>query len=233
METRHLDRSKLEGLHRFKGELIEFTLQSKADVYVMSLEDVCEMSDIKDSKWVADNMDLFALEAISLKFHKALRSGGFKSVAFFPRISYGEEEKELVAEVGEGFSQLNWSEFEKEVEPYICSFSYKEFSQCMKFGSVYSRAAYFQLKRHKREGIWEASLEEFKRLLEIPDSYEMSEIKQRVLNQIRRELTSHFEKLEIIEMREGKRKAVTSIGIRFVPQLEDAVLEESFEVVYE
>lgn len=92
--------------------------------------------------------------------------------------------------------------------------------------STYSKIAFRQLKRFKKTGWWRVSLEEFYRLLDIPKSYRLSDLRRRVLTPIKEELSEFFEDLSIEEIKgEGPKgwKTTVALHFSFKPQLEKGV----------
>ena len=63
-----------------------------------------------------------------------------------------------------------------------------EFFEFATLKSVYSKTVYRFLKQYRKTGFWKVSLEDFKSLLSIPESYQASNIDNRVLNQVMKEL---------------------------------------------
>ena len=73
----------------------------------------------------------------------------------------------------------------------------KEYTQIK---STYSKAIFQRLKQWKSTGIWEVSIEDFRTLLSIPDSYKMGNIDQRILIPAIEDLSSHFEELKVFKL---------------------------------
>ena len=63
---------------------------------------------------------------------------------------------------------------------------------------------YRLLKQFRTTGYYKITVEEFRRLLDIPKNYRMSEIDKKVLMHIKKELPNYFKKLEI---KKSKNKA--------------------------
>lgn len=73
--------------------------------------------------------------------------------------------------------------------------------------SSYSKTAYRLLKQFRTTGYYIIQIDEFKRLFDVPISYEMYNITQRILEPIEDELSKYFKKLRINKLRgKGKRK---------------------------
>ena len=82
--------------------------------------------------------------------------------------------------------------------------------------STYSKNAFRHLKRFERTGWWKVSLGEFKRLLDVPESYRLSDLRRRVLTPIRDELSNYFEGLKIEEVKGvGPKGRMTTTHLYF------------------
>lgn len=80
--------------------------------------------------------------------------------------------------------------------------------------SSYSKTAYRLLKQFRQSGYYIVPIEEFKRLFDVPESYQMSDIDKRILDRIEDELPTYFKNLKITKLRgKGKRK-------RFIENIE-------------
>lgn len=86
--------------------------------------------------------------------------------------------------------------------------------------SSYSKTAYRLLKQFRQSGYYIVQIDEFRRLLDIPESYKMGNIDQRVLNPIEKELPEYFQNLKITKLRgRGKRKRfIEHIEFKFEPE---------------
>lgn len=83
-------------------------------------------------------------------------------------------------------------------------FELEEFTM---LNSSYSKTAYRLLKQFRSTGYYIVQIDEFKRLFDIPESYQMNNIDQRVLSPIEKELPEYFKNLKITKLRgRGKRK---------------------------
>ena len=80
--------------------------------------------------------------------------------------------------------------------------------------SSYSKTAYRLLKQFRSTGFFVIKLDEFKRLFEVPKSYEISHITTNILDKIEDELSDYFKNLKITKLKgKGKRK-------RFIEKIE-------------
>ena len=78
-----------------------------------------------------------------------------------------------------------------------------ELDEFVKIKSTYSKAMYRLLKQYRTVGRYKISFEEFKRLLDVPGTYRISEIDRRVFNQIKKELSLIFVGLNIEKVKKN------------------------------
>jgi len=96
-------------------------------------------------------------------------------------------------------------------------FELKEFTM---LNSSYSKTAYRLLKQFRSTGYYIVQIDEFKRLFDVPESYQMYNITQRILEPIEKELSQYFKNLKITKLRgRGKRKRfIDYIEFKFEPE---------------
>lgn len=121
-----------------------------------------------------------------------------ESFTLFNRYKIDKEDQTVEIQVNENFkyilNDLNLGNFTR--------FELKEYTE---INSTYSKALYMRLKQWKSTGKWEVSLDEFKRVLSIPDSYKMSAIDNRILKLAELDLAPFFTGLNIKKLdRNGK-----------------------------
>lgn len=95
-----------------------------------------------------------------------------------------------------------------------------ELEEFTTLGSSYSKTAYRLLKQFRQTGYYIIQIDEFKRLFDVPESYQMSHIDMRVLEPIKRELPEYFTNLKINKLKgRGKRKRfIEHIEFKFDPE---------------
>ena len=95
-----------------------------------------------------------------------------------------------------------------------------ELMEHAQLASTYSKAVYKKLRqfRNQKNPYWVVSMDDFRRLLCIPESYRMCEIDNRVLAMIQKELSELFKDLKITKLYEkpnGKRGRNKVSGFKF------------------
>ena len=96
-------------------------------------------------------------------------------------------------------------EFENILNDLTSNFTRFELEEFTKLRSSYSKQMFKLLAQYNSTGIYIISLDEFKRLLDIPVSYKPHHIDQRVLKPILEELPFYFKNLKIEKNKEKKR----------------------------
>lgn len=92
------------------------------------------------------------------------------------------------------------------------NFTRFELSEFVNISSSYTKECYRRLKQFKSTGKWKIPIDEFRRLLDIPDTYRMCDIDKWVLKPIEKELTPLFKnfKMQKIKTKGRGRGGVVS-----------------------
>lgn len=129
--------------------------------------------------------------------------------ALFPEYEIDSEKGTLKVKVAQKWTYLvnelitgNWTRF--------------ELAEFAGLNSRYAKALYRQLKQWKFTGDKTFSMEDFKYLLDIPASYQVTNIDKRVLSPCMRELTPYFEDLRVEKTYKRQRRGRPSVsGYKF------------------
>lgn len=81
--------------------------------------------------------------------------------------------------------------------------------------SSYAKTMYRLLKQYRSTGFFKIKIEDFKEILDIPKSYQMSDIDRRVLKPIKKELSAFFNPLGIKKIKAKKGNRIAMIEFRF------------------
>lgn len=100
------------------------------------------------------------------------------------------------------------------------NFTRFELKEFIDLKSKYSKECYRRLKQFRRTGLWTVEIEDFRRILDIPNSYKFCEINRSVLTPIIKELTPLFKNLQIEKIKKkgaysGRGNKVTHIVFTF------------------
>ncbi len=111
------------------------------------------------------------------------------------------------------------SEFIPLINELTGNFTKFELEEVTSLNSSYSKSCYRLLKQFRKTGYYKVSVDRFRFLLDVPESYNMSNFTLRVLNPIETELKEYFENLKInkIKSKKDKRK-VESLEFTFKRQ---------------
>jgi len=138
----------------------------------------------------------------------------FRALPLFREFSVDSNKQVVTVRVSEEMEYIlnklnidtgNWTQF--------------EFFEFATLKSVYSKTVYRFLKQYRKTGFWKVSLEDFKSLLSIPESYQASNIDNRVLKPVMKELPSIFKGLKVHKIK-SRRRGNQLLGYEFTFQKE-------------
>ena len=81
--------------------------------------------------------------------------------------------------------------------------------------SSYAKTMYRLLKQYRSTGFYKVKIEDFREILSIPNSYQMSDIDKQVLKPIKNELSEFFDSLKIKKIKARKGNRIAMIVFRF------------------
>ena len=81
--------------------------------------------------------------------------------------------------------------------------------------SSYAKTMYRLLKQYRSTGFYIVKIEDFREVLSIPNSYQMSDIDKQVLKPIKNELSEFFDSLKIKKIKARKGNRIAMIEFRF------------------
>ena len=182
----------------------------KFDTY--DLREYVEYDRTQPQRW---NKTMIAVtKKISQLVYFNMEDNVFEAMPLFRKFSVKLDEQVVTVRVSEEMEYIlnklnidtgNWTQF--------------EFFEFATLKSVYSKTVYRFLKQYRKTGFWKVSLEDFKSLLSIPESYQASNIDNRVLNQVMKELPSIFKGLKIHKIK-SRRRGNQLLGYEFTFQKE-------------
>ena len=89
--------------------------------------------------------------------------------------------------------------------------------------SSYSKTTYRLLKQYRKTGYVTYSIEKFKELLCVPDSYQIGHITDVIIKPVQNELKKYFKGLKINKVKAKKGRKIVRIEFHFTP--EDDILK--------
>lgn len=97
------------------------------------------------------------------------------------------------------------------------NFTLFELQEFYSLNSSYSKNLFRLLKQYKSTGVYYVTIEEFRRLLDVPEAYEVKQLNQKILNPALKDLKSFFKNLHVEKIRTNRR--ITALRFIFEPQL--------------
>jgi len=105
--------------------------------------------------------------------------------------------------------------FEYIINEISGSFTKFELEEFTELRSSYSKTAFRLLKQFRQTGFWKVSIFDFRELLDIPISYQLSDIDKKVFKPIIKELSPIFKNLQIKKIKAKKSNKIEYIEFRF------------------
>ena len=180
----------------------------KFDTY--DLREYVEFDRTQPQRW---NKTMIAVtKKISQLVYFNMEDNVFEAMPLFRKFSVKLDEQIVTVRVSEEMEYIlnklnidtgNWTQF--------------EFFEFATLKSVYSKTVYRFLKQYRKTGFWKVSLEDFKSLLSIPESYQASNIDNRVLKPVMKELPSIFKGLKVHKIK-SRRRGNQLLGYEFTFQ---------------
>lgn len=121
----------------------------------------------------------------------------YTQFALFTKFTTNMDRKVLKVKVNEDFYYL-LNVLDKE-------FTRFELEEFVDLKSSYSKECYRRIKQWRKTGKWFIGIDEFRRLLDIPESYKMGNIDQKVLKPITEELSKIFKDFRIEKIKKGRK----------------------------
>ena len=205
-------------------------------IYVDELKRLSGYSSKDHGRFMA-YLDRLTDKAMDLKYRAKDESGLFEKFHLFNYFKSIVEEdtgrEALIVEISSDFAYILNTEPEympNGVKGLLHGgYTKYELRQHNELSSTYAKNAFRQLKRFERTGWWQVKLDEFRRLMDVPESYRLSDLRRRVLAPIKEELSRFFKNLNIEEIK-GKgpngRKTTTALKFTFVPNKEKGIWYE-------
>ena len=142
----------------------------------------------------------------------------------FPTFYINKDEKTLKVAVNTKFSYL--------LNNLSNNFNWYQLKDFTKLKSKYSKLLYKELMLFKDTGYRIFKIEDFRRKLDIPEKYRMTNIKQKVLTPIEEDFKHIFSKFEIIKIKNGRdiaqiRFNFTYSNIKPIEVVEDKVVNKN------
>lgn len=96
------------------------------------------------------------------------------------------------------------SPFEFLLNDLTANFTKFELEEFVAIRNIYAKECYRRLKQFRSTGYWKVSIEDFREILNIPESYRTSNINIRILKPIEKELSPYFGNLSINKIKSNE-----------------------------
>lgn len=190
----------------------EGTREIHLDKY--SLAEIAQYT-ITHNKRYYDTMESLAKKLQSLTYFEKTKNS-FEMMPFFTKFKAtwldDLSDMDLVIKVNEEFEYIlnkwnenNWTKF--------------MLDEFIEIESTYSKTLFRLLKQWRTKGHREFTIEEFRRLMDIPDSYSNSKIRSRLVEEGIKELSKYFKKLKYKAIQSNKKGSpITGFEFTWVPE---------------
>lgn len=171
-------------------------------------------------RW-SQTMKSVADKIVDLKYYERTEH----SYAVMNLFSYFRvDEKECIVEVEVS------SKFEYVINKLEAQFTQYELAEFTNIRSTYAKTAYRLLKQWRTVGRKEFKIDEFKTLLDMPNSYKSSEIDRAVVKPILKQLSPYFEGLKVKKIKSNKRgNPVLSYEFTWNPEMIESYVPNKFD----
>ena len=109
------------------------------------------------------------------------------------------------------------------------SYTQIELEEIVSLSSKYSKGLYRLLKQFRSTGFYKVSVEDFRKLLDIPETYVFSNIRQKVLKPAFKELKEYFEDFKVKEIKAKGKRGVGSLEFSFVPEKNNTFEKDKYK----
>lgn len=121
-------------------------------------------------------------------------------------------------------------EFEYVVNQLQVEFTTYELTEFTAIRSTYAKTMYRLLKQWRTLGKKEFKIDDFKKLIDCPKSYAMSDIDKRILKPTLKELSSYFKKLKVKKIKKNTRgNPITGLLFTWQPEHTEPWLENKYD----
>lgn len=177
-----------EEMNFFFGIISKIKNQGTKEVTLNTdeIKDLIDYSD-RNYRWVA-TLDKITNKIAGLRYVERT-SKRIANFALFQRFIIDIENKTLNVKVSDDFEYI--------VNKLTKNFTVYELAEFTQIRSTYAKTMYRILKQWRTVGVKEFKIEEFKRLLDMPEYYKPSQINKNVLTPIRKELPQYFKDLKV------------------------------------
>lgn len=173
--------------------------------------DLRELSNYQNknyARFVAD-LDRTYGKMLGLNIRRDLPTG-FERFVLFTQFEINEDEEFVEITTHDKFKYII-----NEITENFTKFELEEFTSLR---SNYAKSAFRMLKQFRQTGYWRIRVEDFRTLMDIPESYRQTAIDARVLKPITEELSYFFTNLEVKKITAKKGRKIEFFEFHFRPE---------------
>ena len=176
-----------------------------------SFEELKELSDYKitATKSFISDLDSLYSKMLQLTYRDELEDddNGFSKFVLFTGFKVSAKKQTVEVKVNPELAPI--------INGLSNGFSRFELSAFTAIRSTYAKTLFRLLMQYRSTGYYIVSIEDFRELLNVPASYQMFNIDQRVLKPAMKELNNYFEDLEITKIRAKKGNKIAKLEFTF------------------
>jgi len=173
-----------------------------------TFDDIKELSNYQPTslKRFVDDLEKTRAKIMNLSY---IERDGLNSEMFvlFTRFKINADEKYIEVKTNDDFIYIL-----NQLTNEFTQFELKEFTDLR---SSYSKTMYRLLKQFKSSGYYSVKIGEFRELLDVPQSYRMTDINKQILAPIKRDLSPLFKSLTINKVKAKKGNRIDRLEFRF------------------
>lgn len=180
---------------------------------------------IQHNKRFHDTMNSLANNITQLRYIEKTSN----SIEYMPlftrfRVDWKEDLSDMTATVSLS------PKFEYILNRLSANFTQYELAEFTNIRSTYAKTAYRLLKQWRTVGRKEFKIDEFKTLLDMPNSYKSSEIDRAVVKPILKQLSPYFEGLKVKKIKSNKRgNPVLGYEFTWNPEMTESYVPNKFD----
>ena len=166
-----------------------YKCQDEGKTVTLNISDIKSLSDYKakDEKRFYEDLKktVQKLNALNICVGESLRE--YEQFTLFPKFRVSEKKGTVDVKVAEDFQYL--------LNEFTGNYTRLELQQSVGLSSKYSKQIYKMLRKFKSTGMWVVNIETFREYLDIPKSFKITKIDERVINPALEELQPFFKGL--------------------------------------
>lgn len=168
-----------------------YKCQDAGDTVTLNITDIKSLSDYKakDEKRFYEDLKktVHKLNSLNICVGESLRE--YEQFTLFPKFRVSERKGTVDVKVAEDFQYL--------LNEFTGNYTRLELQQSVGLSSKYSKQIYKMLRKFKSTGKWIINIDDFRNYLDIPKSFSVSKIDQRIINSSLEELQPLFKGLSV------------------------------------